>query len=88
MKKTLRILAAVVALATAVTWLFTGASLGWTQTTVEKKTVDEVTGLVGITQEKQFRAGVDFLGGGLLGAGVLVGASFLFRNKSTNQNAQ
>jgi len=88
MKKLLRIIAVAVALLATATWLATGANRGWTKTSVEKKTVDEVTGLEGITYEKRFSLGLDLLGGALLGAGVIAGVSFLFRNKSTNSNAQ
>jgi hypothetical protein len=88
MKKLLRIIAVAVALAATATWLATGANRGWTKTSVEKKTVDEVTGLEGITYEKRFSLGLDLLGGALLGAGLIAGVSFLFRNKSTNSNAQ
>jgi hypothetical protein len=85
MKKSLRLLALVVALAAAGTWFVTGANRGWTKTSVEKKTLDEVTGLEAITYEKQFVPGLDFLGAALLGAGALAGLSFLFRNQQ-NQN--
>jgi hypothetical protein len=88
MKKLLRIIAVAVALLAMATWLATGANRGWTKTSVEKKTVDEVTGLEGISYEKRFSLGLDLLGGALLGAGVIAGVSFLFRNKSTNSNAQ
>ena len=74
-----------VALAAAGTWFVTGANRGWTKTSVEKKTLDEVTGLEAITYEKQFVPGLDFLGAALLGAGALAGLSFLFRNQQ-NQN--
>ena len=83
MKRALRILALVIALAAAGTWLATGANRGWTKTSVAKKTVDEVTGLEGITYEKHFVPGLDLLGAALLGAGVLAGASLIFRNKPT-----
>ena len=85
MKKSLRILALVVALAAAGTWFVTGANRGWTKTSVERKTLDEVTDLEAITYEKKFAPGLDFLGGALLGAGALAGLSFLFRNQQ-NQN--
>jgi len=88
MKKLLRIIAVAVALLATATWLVTGANRGWTKTSVEKKTVDEVTGLEGITYEKRFVPGLDLLGGALLGAGLIASVSFLFRNKSTNSNAQ
>ena len=88
MKNSLRLLALVVALVAAGTWLATGANRGWTKTSVEKKTLDEVTGLEAIAYEKKFVPGLDFLGSALLGAGVLAGVSFLFRNKPNQQNAR
>ena len=88
MKKLLRIIAVAVALIATATWLVTGANRGWTRTSVEKKTIDEVTGLEGITYEKRFMPGLDLLSGALLGASLIAGVSFLFRNKSTNSNAQ
>ncbi len=84
MKTSLRILALVVLVAAAGTWFATGASRGWSKTSVAKKTVDEVTGLEGISYEKRFVAGLDFLGAGVLAAGVLAGASFLFRKTINN----
>lgn len=59
-------------------WAAAGASRGWTKTSVERVTVDEVTGLEGRTYEDKFVPGVDFLGAGLVGAAALAGASFLF----------
>ena len=85
MKKSLRLLALVVALAAAGTWFVTGANRGWTKTSVEKKSLDEVTGLDAITYEKQFVPGLDFLGASLLAAGVLAGLSFLFRSQTNQQ---
>lgn len=83
MKNAFRLLALVVVLAAVGAWLAAGASRGWTKTSVATKAVDEVTGLEGITYEKRFVPGLDFLGGSLLSAGVLAGASFLFRKKSS-----
>ena len=73
MRRTFRRLALALALAAIATWLATGASRGWTKTSVEKRTPDPVTGLEGITYEKRFVAGVDFLGAALLAAGALAG---------------
>lgn len=84
MKKTLLILAAVIAIATMGTWLATGANRGWTKTEVPVKTLDPVTEIEGITYKKQFQPGVEFLGAGLGGAGALFAAAFFFR-KPTNQ---
>ena len=83
MSKTFRILALVLALAAAGTWFATGGNRGWTKTSLPVKTVDEVTGLEGISYERRFMPGLDFLGAALLGASLLAGGSFLFRNKQT-----
>jgi hypothetical protein len=82
MKRTLLILAAVIALATVLTWASFGANRGWTKTSKPNGTVDEITGIIDQTPVKTFVPGVDFLGAGLLGAGVLAGASFFIRSKS------
>lgn len=87
MSKTLRILALVLALAAAGTWLASGGNRGWTKTSVPVRTVDEITGLEAVNYERRFVPGVDFLGAALLGASLLAGGSFLFRNKqNTNRN--
>ena len=62
-------------------WAAAGANRGWTKTSVPRKMVDEVTGIEGVSYEKRFVPGVDFLGAALAGAGILAGASFLFRTK-------
>jgi hypothetical protein len=72
-------------MAAALAWLSLGANRGWTRTLVAVKTVDEVTGIEGITYRKQFVPGLDLLAGALLGAGVLAGASLFFRNQQTKQ---
>lgn len=82
MKRALQILAAVLAVATLTTWAALGASRGFTKTERQIKTVDEVTGIEGINYEKKFQPGLDFLGAGLIGAGVLAGASLFVRSKS------
>ena len=84
MKRTLQILALLVVLVAAITWLATGANRGWTKIRVPVKTLDEVTGIEGITYQKKFLPGVDFLGAALAGAVLLGGASFFFR-KPINQ---
>ena len=78
MKKALRILAVLVLLAAGVTWLATGATIGWTKTSVAVKTLDPVTGIEGISYQKKFIAGVDFLGTAALGAGLLAGSLTFF----------
>ena len=81
MKRILQLLAVLVLLAAGATWLATGANRGWTKTSVMVKTLDPVTGIDGISYEKKFLPGVDFLGAAALGAGLLGGASLFFRNK-------
>jgi hypothetical protein len=88
MKRSLRILALVLALGAAATWLALGANRGWTRTSVPVKTVDEVTGIEGVQYHKQFVPGVDFLGASLLGAGLLAGVSLVFRSQQTKQTKQ
>ena len=85
MKKTLRILAVLVVLAAGATWLATGANVGWTKTSVAVKTLDPVTEIEGITYQKKFLPGVDFLGGAAAVAAVLAGTSFFFRKPKTKQ---
>lgn len=82
MKKLLLLVALLLVLAAAGFWLMAGANRGWTKTSVAKKTTDEITGLEGITYEKKFIPGLDFLGATLIGAGILTGASFLFRKQA------
>lgn len=81
MKRILRILTLVLVVAAGITWLATGANVGWTHTSVAVKTLDPVTGIEGIEYKKQFSAGLDFLGGALIGAGLLTGVSFFFRKQ-------
>jgi hypothetical protein len=82
MKKTLRLVATILIVGAIAFWAAAGANRGWTKTSVPKKTVDEVTGIEGVTYEKHFVPGVDFLGAALLGAGVLAGISFFVSAKS------
>ena len=84
MKRTLRILSVVLALAAGLVWLAAGANRGWTKTSVPVKTLDEVTGIEGIGYKKQFVPGLDFLGAGLLGAGFLAAVSLFFRKQTAS----
>ena len=81
MKKGLRIVAAILAAGSIIFWTAAGGNRGWTKTSVATKIVDQVTGIEGVSYEKHFVPGVDFLCAALLGAGVLTGASFFFRTK-------
>ena len=86
MKRILQILALALALTAGVTWMATGANRGWTKTSVPVKTLDEVTGLEGISYQKKFLPGVDFLGAAFAGAALLAGTSFFFRKPKSNNN--
>jgi hypothetical protein len=85
MKRALRIIALLAALGAGGFWLAAGANRGWTKTTVPVKRMDEVLGIEGITYEKRFVPGLDFLGVAALGAGFLAGVSFLFHNQTKTQ---
>jgi hypothetical protein len=82
MKRALRILAVLLALGGLLFWAAAGANRGWTKNRVEKRTVDEVTGIEAVNFENRFVPGVDFVGGIVAGAGALVVISFLIRRKT------
>ena len=82
-RRVLQLVSLAVILAAVALWLVTGANHGWTKTSEPKKTLDQVTGIEGITYEKRFRPGLDFLGVALLGGGILAGASLLFLKPPT-----
>ena len=88
MKKILQLLAVLVLLAAGTTWLVTGANRGWTKTSVMVKTLDPVTGIEGITYQKKFLPGVDFLGAAGAVAVGLAGTSFFFRKPKTKPTEQ
>jgi len=81
MKRILLAGAVVLAVSATAAWLALGANLGWTRTSEAVKTADPVTGIEGIEYRERFVPGVDLLGGALLGAGVLAGASLVFRKQ-------
>lgn len=86
MKRVLQIVAVGIAVGALAFWAARGAHRGWTRTKVAIRTVDEITGLEGVSYQDRLTPGVDFLGGALLGAGVLAGASLLIRNQPRTQN--
>ena len=84
MRRALLILAAILAIAAISVWVATGRNSGWTKTTEDVLKLDEVTGIEGREHVKRFLPGVDFLGGALVVAAVLAGASFIFpKNKQS-----
>ena len=82
MKRCLRLLALFLALGATAFWLAAGANRGWSKTSVARKTLDEVTGLEGITYEQRFMPGLDFLGAAWLSSAGLAGVSFVLRRNS------
>lgn len=84
MKKSLRILAAILVVGALAFWLAAGGNRGWTKTQVPIKTLDTVTGLEEVQWQHKFVPGVDFLGAAMLGAGALTGISFLSRKNQSN----
>jgi hypothetical protein len=68
MKNSLRFLALAFLVAMTGWWLAAGAHRGWTQTSVARKTLDEVPGL-------------DFVGASVIGTVLIVGASCLVRRQ-------
>lgn len=79
MRTLLRTVALVMAVGVVAFWFFTGASRGWTKTSVAHKEKDPVTEIEVDRYEKKFVPGVDFLAGGLVAAALAGGSSFLFR---------
>ena len=79
MRRWLGVIAAFVAVVTVAFWVATGASRGFTKTTVAVEKTDEVTGLTYRDYERRFVAGVEILGLGLGLSAVLFGASRLCR---------
>jgi hypothetical protein len=82
MKRILQLMAVLVLLASGATWQATGANRGWTKTSVVVKTLDPVTEIEGISYQKKFLPGLDFLGASALVAGLLGGTSLFFRKKN------
>ncbi len=81
MRRLLRIAAAAIVVCVLVVWAGTGAHRSWTQTQVEIKTVDPVTGLVGTDWKPTFVPGADFVAVGIVAGALVAGASFFFEKK-------
>jgi hypothetical protein len=89
MKRTLQILAVVLAVATLGLWLAKGANTGWTKNRVQVKTIDPITEIEQVEWREKFLPGLDILGGGLAGAAALIVSSLFIRkpNKQQTQNS-
>jgi hypothetical protein len=82
MSKTVcRAAAVLLFLAALVSWLATGAHLGWTKTSVPVQRTDEVTGISVSDYQKRFVPGIDFLAAAFLGSGILAATSLLIRDR-------
>jgi hypothetical protein len=88
MKRALQILAIVLAVATLSVWLAKGANTGFTKNRIQVKTVDPITEIEQVEWQDRFLPGVDFLGGGLVVAGALLGGSFFIRKQNKQQQTQ
>ena len=88
MKQILQILALAIVLTASAIWLAAGANRAWTKTEVQIKTLDEITGIEGISYRKKFLPGVDFLAAAFGGATLLAGASLFFRKTNNHQQNQ
>lgn len=88
MKRSLQILAVVLAVATLSVWLAKGANTGFTKNRVQVKTVDPITEIEQVEWQDKFLPGVDFLGGGLIAGGALFVGSLFIRKTNKQQQTQ
>ena len=88
MKRSLQILAVVLAVATLSVWLVKGANTGFTKNRVQVKTVDPITEIEQVEWQDKFLPGLDFLGGGLGVAGALLVSSLFIRKSNKQQQTQ
>lgn len=82
-----RVVAAVLLVATVGFWAAKGAHTGWSMNQVPVKQLDEITGIEFVTYEKRFVPGIEFLGGGVGFATGLFVVSLLFKRKTTNPSS-
>jgi len=89
-KSILQSLSVAIIVSAAITWFTFGANVGWTKTSKPVKTVDEVTGIEGITYEEGFFPGIDFFAAAVLLSGLLFSVHFLLpkQNKVKNQTTE
>ena len=79
MKKILYLVALILAVGVAGWWIAAGGNRGWTKTSIEVKTLDEVTGIEGIDYRRKLVPGVEVLVAGFAFAGVLGGIAALLK---------
>ncbi|MCC7373280.1 MAG: hypothetical protein IT581_01395 [Verrucomicrobiales bacterium] len=84
MRTVIRFVALGVALVGLVFWLFGGPNLGWTKTQIAVVRKDPVTDLEYTEWQQNFVPGIDFLGGSLGAAALLLGASWLAKPSRKN----
>ena len=82
MKSILRRLALGIVVAAIGYWIATGANRGWTKNQVPIKTLDDVTGIEGVTYQKKFIPGVGFPLGADAARCLCFGLSFFFQTKT------
>jgi hypothetical protein len=82
MRMLLRVSALLLAVVVLALWFFGGPNLGWTKNSVPHKVRDPVTDIEVDIYEKRWVPGIDFLGAGLVAAGILTGVSLLFGRKT------
>jgi hypothetical protein len=85
MKRSLQIIALVLAVGGIALWAALGANRGWTRTQTQIKTLDDVTGIEGISYRSQFQPGLDLLGVNLGIAAALGIGSLFFRKPHSLQ---
>ena len=82
-RSALQVAGVAVAVVAAALWFFSGPNLGWTRTTQERVTLDEVTGLENREHVPSFLPGVDFFVAGAVLGGLIAAVSLFFkRDKS------
>ena len=84
LKKFLYILSFFCLLVVSGAWVTTGSHIGWSATQVQVMKTDPVTEMEYPVWEPRLVLGVDFLGLGLLGCGVLAGIAFFVPKKKSH----
>ena len=90
MKTILRNMSLGFMLAAVAFWIVSGANRGWTKTQVARETRDAVTGISGVTYEKKFVPGLDFLAAAALCSLILTAAAWFPgnpRNPKSDSNS-